>query len=55
LKPLYRKLAYLAKKGALDSLDPNVCAADPSSESDFEADAVSLDRLKCGTSTSYDP
>lgn len=54
LKPLYRKLAYLAKKGALDSLDPNVCANDPSEEADFESEALPLDRLKCGTSTMYD-
>jgi hypothetical protein len=55
LKPLYRKLAYLAKKGALDSLDTNVCANDPSSEADFEAEALPLDRLKCGTSTRFSP
>lgn len=55
LKPLYRKLAYLAKKGALDALDPNVCANDPSDEADFESQALPLDRLKCGTSTRYEP
>jgi hypothetical protein len=55
LKPLYRKLAYLAKKGALDSLSTSVCATDPSEEADFEAKALPLDRLKCGTSTMFDP
>lgn len=55
LKPLYRKLAYLAKKGALDSLSTGVCANDPSSESDFESKALPLDRLKCGTSTMFEP
>jgi hypothetical protein len=55
LKPLYRKLAYLAKKGALDSLNVNVCATDPSEEADFESKALPLDRLKCGTSTMFDP
>jgi hypothetical protein len=55
LKPLYRKLAYLAKKGALDSLDTSVCTTDPSAEADFESEALPLDRLKCGTSTMYEP
>lgn len=55
LKPLYRKLAYLAKKGALDSLDTNVCATDPSEDADFETKALPLDRLRCGTSTMYSP
>lgn len=55
LKPLYRKLAYLAKKGALDSLSTNACASDPSEEADFEAEALPLDRLKCGTSTNFEP
>lgn len=55
LKPLYRKLAYLAKKGALDSLNTSVCANDPSTEADFEEKALPLDRLKCGTSTMFDP
>jgi len=53
LKPLYRKLAYLVAKGR--TLDASVCATDPSSEPDFEAKAPPADRLKCGTSTMFDP
>lgn len=55
LKPLYRKLAYLAKKGALGSLDTSVCASDPSTAADFESKALPLDRLECGTSTTFEP
>jgi hypothetical protein len=55
LKPLYQKMAYLAKKGSLDSLDTAVCANDPSSAADFATVAPKLDRLTCGTSTLFVP
>jgi hypothetical protein len=55
LKPLYRKMAYLAAKGQLDTLDESVCATDPESAEDFAEVAPSLDRLTCGTSTLFVP
>jgi hypothetical protein len=55
LKPLYRKMAYLAKTGRLDALDTSVCATDPEGAADFEAKAPALDRLTCGTSTLFVP
>lgn len=55
LKPLYRKMAYLADKGSLDALDESVCATDPESAPDFAAKAPKLERLTCGTSTLFVP
>ncbi|MEZ4263375.1 MAG: tyrosine-protein phosphatase [Polyangiaceae bacterium] len=55
LAPLYRKMAYLAVKGRLDTLDASVCQTDPTSEPDFEATAVARARLECGTSTRFEP
>lgn len=57
LTPLYRKLAYLVAKGRLraGALDPAVCAVDPATEPEFEAEAVPHARLRCGTSTRYEP
>lgn len=55
LKPLYRKMAYLAAKGELDALDTSVCATDPEGAADFATKAPALDRLKCGTSTLFVP
>jgi hypothetical protein len=55
LAPLYRKMAYLAAKGRLDTLDAAACQTDPSSEPDFEATAVPPARLECGTSTRFEP
>jgi hypothetical protein len=55
LKPLYQKMAYLADKGSLDALNDNVCATDPETAADFAAKAIKLDRLKCGTSTTFVP
>ncbi len=57
LKPLYRKLAYLIEKGALTeaNLDENVCSSDPETAADFAQLAVPANRLKCGTSTMFEP
>lgn len=55
LKPLYQKMAYLAKKGSLDALDASVCATDPSGAADFATIAPKLERLACGTSTLFVP
>ncbi len=55
LKPLYRKMAYLAAKGQLDALDESVCSVDPESAADFAAVAPRADRLTCGTSTLFVP
>jgi hypothetical protein len=55
LKPLYRKMAYLAAKGKLDRLDTSVCASDPEEAADFDEVALPLERLTCGTSTLFVP
>lgn len=52
LKPLYRKLSWLQKKGKLDAA---ACNADPTGDAAFEREAVPLDRLVCGTSTRFEP
>jgi hypothetical protein len=46
-------MAYLAAKGELDALDPNVCATDPEQEPDFEE--IAPPQLSCGTSTLFVP
>jgi hypothetical protein len=57
LKPLYRKLAYLIAKGQITSanLDASVCATDPEGAADFATASLPLNRLKCGTSTMFEP
>jgi len=57
LTPLYRKLAFLVATGKITAanLDPAVCAADPEADATFAAQAVPLARLKCGTSTRFEP
>jgi hypothetical protein len=58
LTPLYRKLAFLVKTGALktSSLDPSVCADDPESAAAFRNDdAFGASDYKCGTSTAFEP
>lgn len=57
LKPLYQKMAYLIATGALTkgSLDRSVCSVDPSTKADFEAKALPATRLRCGTSTLFEP
>lgn len=52
LKPLYRKLSWLVKKGALN---PSACRSDPEGDATFEREAVPLARLTCGTSTRFEP
>jgi hypothetical protein len=52
LKPLYRKLAWLAKSGKLDAA---ACNTDPEGDPTFEREAVPLARLECGTSTRFSP
>jgi hypothetical protein len=55
LKPFYRKMAYLAATGRLQSLNDSLCATDPEGAPDFAAKAPALDRLTCGTSTRFVP
>lgn len=52
LRPLYRKLSWLVKRGALDAA---ACATDPAGDAAFEREAVPLERLTCGTSTRFEP
>jgi hypothetical protein len=57
LTPLYRKLAYLVATGKITAanLDSSVCSADPEADATFAAKALPLARLKCGTSTRFEP
>jgi hypothetical protein len=52
LKPLYRKLSWLVKKGRLNQA---ACSSDPAGNAAFEREAVPLERLTCGTSTKFEP
>jgi hypothetical protein len=57
LTPLYQKLAFLVKTGKLaaSALDASVCSTDPAEGASFASTALSLSRLKCGTSTRFEP
>lgn len=58
LTPLFRKLAFLVRSGALtsDSLEDAACANDPQDDAAFRGDEVLAERAyACGTSTAYSP
>lgn len=56
LTPLYRKMAWLAKSGALDDrFDARACAKDPASDPAFAREALAPAELSCGTSTRFEP
>lgn len=56
LTPVYRKLAFLVKSGAItaSNLDASACANDPEGTAAFEDDEeFSPSGFRCGTSTAY--
>ncbi len=57
LTPFYQKLAWMIAKGKIraGALDANACANDPARDATFAASAIPLARLKCGTSTRFEP
>lgn len=57
LTPLYRKLAWMVATGKISKtqLDPAACDADPQADAAFDASALPLARLQCGTSTRFQP
>lgn len=57
LTPFYQKISWMIATGKIkaDSLSAAACANDPASDPAFAAAAIPRERLKCGTSTRFEP
>ena len=54
LTPIYLKMAYFIKKGALSwkNIDPSICGKDPGNDSAFKADPqLNAEKYRCSAST----
>lgn len=57
LTPFYQKISWMIATGKISSasLSTAACGNDPASDPAFAAAAIPRDRLKCGTSTRFEP
>lgn len=57
LTPFYQKISWMIATGKIkgDALSTAPCANDPASDPAFAAAAIPRERLKCGTSTRFQP